>query len=546
MVIVAFLLVSPSSEVINAWNLMIEFQLVSRNYKMTGMSSAEWQQYHVFLHRGSSHMATATITGIFKPRENTPLSTRTHEAQAERKGRVSRERGIVMGGSMAGLVTARILSDHYSEVIVVEQDAFGPFGEHRRGVPQSRFPHGVLASGLHTLEGFFPGLTQEAVNRGAPLIDRIRDAHWCFPKGEHARFESGFLELLLSRPLLEGLVRERVRRLTNVQFREGCQVIGLLTTSDSRRVTGIRTNAAELAADLVVDATGRGSRSPTWLEAMGYGRPAEEKIEVNRAISARRFRRSPDHLDGALFVAIPATPATGKGGIMVAQEGNSWIVAVNACCGATVPTELGAFIDFTRTLPVPYIYDVISQAEPIGEAHATRFPANVRRRYESMKRFPEGYLVLGDAICSFNPVYGQGMSVAALEAAALNRLLGRGSTDLAHRFFRQIADIVDIPWSIAAGNDLRMSRAVGSETPRARFFNWYMTKLHSAARHDPSLVLAFQKVSNLQASPSSLLTPGVIMRVFLAVPVQSAVRRTSKSFARGLSTLAEVVRASFT
>jgi hypothetical protein len=163
-----------------------------------------------------------------------------------------------------------------------------------------------------------------------------------------------------------------------------------------------------------------------------------------------------------------------------------------------------------------------------------------------MKRIPEGYLVLGDAICSFNPVYGQGVSVAALEAVVVDRVLRRGSANLARGFFAQIADIVDVPSSIVAGNDLRISRAVGSRTPRARFLNWYIAKLHVAARHDSSLVMALQKVSNLLAPPSSLLKPSVIARVLLTSPVQSAARQTWKSFRHSRVALVEVVRASFT
>ena len=455
------------------------------------------------------------------------------------------DRAIVMGGSMAGLAAARVLSDHYREVVLVERDRFGGVGEHRRGVPQGRHTHGLLASGLRTLEGFFPGLIEEAVNSGAPLIDTIRDAHFCFERGEHARFASGLEGLLISRPLLEGLVRERVRRLTNVHFREGSQVIGLHAIPDKGRVTGIRTSAETLTGDLVVDATGRGSHSPVWLEAMGYGKPLEERIEINLAYSTRRFRRSPHHLRGASLVVIAATPGGGKGGVMVAQEGDSWIVSLNAYCGATAPTELGAFIEFAKALPASYIYDVISQAEPIGEAQAARIPASVRRRYERMGRFPDGYLVLGDAVCSFNPAYGQGMSVAALEAAELNKALRLGSANLAPRFFARIAKIVDVPWSIAAGNDLRMSQVVGSRTPMVRFLNWYVARLHVGARDDSSLAMAFQKAASLLAGPSSLLRPSVIARVLLTAPVQTAARQTWKSFVRGCE-LAAVSGARFT
>lgn len=203
-----------------------------------------------------------------------------------------RDRAI-MGGSIAGLAAARVLSRHYGEVILVERDRFGEVGEHRRGVPQGRHAHGLLASGLNTLEGLFPGLFQEAINAGGLRIDVMRDSHWWFEGGEHARFESGLEALSITRPLLEGIIRERVRRIPNVRFSDECQVHGLIGTPDNSRVTGIKTSGGTLLADLVVDATGRGSLSPIWLEEIGYDPPKRERIEINVAYTTRRFAGLP-------------------------------------------------------------------------------------------------------------------------------------------------------------------------------------------------------------------------------------------------------------
>lgn len=148
---------------------------------------------------------------------------------------------------------------------------------------------------------------------------------------------------------------------------------------------------------------------------------------------------------------------------------------------------------------------------------AARFPASVRRRYERMERFPEGYLVLGDAISSFNPVYGQGMSVASLETVELGRVLREGSAKIAPRFFTQAAKIVDAPWSMAAGSDLRMPEVAGSRTPMVRFLNWYIAKVHLGTRHDSALAMTFQNVVNLLALPQSLFEPRLIIRVLSAM-----------------------------
>jgi 2-polyprenyl-6-methoxyphenol hydroxylase-like FAD-dependent oxidoreductase len=283
-------------------------------------------------------------------------------------------------------------------------------------------------------------------------------------------------------------------------------------------------------ADLVVDATGRGSHSPVWLETIGYRKPKEDRIEVNMAYATCHFFRSPDHLDGASIASIPATPNNKRGGIIVAQEGNRWVVTLSARSGETVPTDLRRFIEFARTLPAPYIYKVISHAQAVGEPQAARFPASVRRRYEHMNRFPEGFLVLGDAICSFNPVYGQGMSVAVLEAVELDRALRERSRKFAENFFARAAKIVDAPWSMAAGNDLRMPDVPGKRTLIGRLLHWYLAKLNMAARYDMSAVMAFQRAKNLLAPPQSLLKPQLMARVLsAAISSRPMTRASAKS-----------------
>jgi 2-polyprenyl-6-methoxyphenol hydroxylase-like FAD-dependent oxidoreductase len=449
-------------------------------------------------------------------------------------GQAGRDRAIVTGGSIAGLTAARVLSDHFREVIMVERDQFGAVGEHRRGVPQGRHTHGLLAGGLRALEGFFPGLFDEAQRAGGLAVDLTRDAHWCFEGGEYRRFASDLEGLLLSRPLLEGIIRERVRRIPNVHFWEGCQVRGLISSSDNRRITGIQIEGdmgtQPVLAGLVIDATGRGSHSPSWLEALGYRAPKEERVEVNVSYATCHFLRTPEHLDGASLASIPATPDNKRGGILLAQEGSRWVVTLSARSGEKVPTDLGSFVEFARTLPARHIYNVISRAQAIDQPQSARFTASVRRRYEHMNRFPEGFLVLGDAICSFNPVYGQGMTVATLEAVELDKALREGSRKLAQKFFARAAKIVDAPWSMAAGNDLRMPDVPGKKPVMGRVLHWYFAKLNMAARYDMNAVMAFQKAKNLLAPPQSLFKPQLIARVLSsAFSLRPMTRASAKS-----------------
>jgi hypothetical protein len=292
-------------------------------------------------------------------------------------------------------------------------------------------------------------------------------------------------------------------------------VTSLVISELSGSVAGVKIDGEPFAGDLVVDATGRGSRTPQWLRKIGYQPPAEETVQMDLGYSTRLFRRRKSDLGGDLGAIIPTTPQGKRGGVLIAQEGDRWMVTLFAHFDNYPPEEITGFIEFARSLAAPDIYDVVCNAEPLGEGVSLRFPASVRWRYEALGRFPAGYLVVGDAICSFNPKYGQGMSVAALEALELQKALSVETGDLARRFFAGAAKVVDIPWSIAVGNDLRMPETVGRRTAAGKFLNWYIAKLHKAGQDDRVVSLAFHRVSNLLAPPASIFNPRVAGRVLL-------------------------------
>jgi 2-polyprenyl-6-methoxyphenol hydroxylase-like FAD-dependent oxidoreductase len=421
---------------------------------------------------------------------------------------------VVIGGSMAGLLAARVLSDRYERVTLIERDAFPAVGEQRRGVPQGFHTHGLLCSGLRVMERLFPGLSNELIGAGAVIGDVLAQGRWYFEGACLSRRQSGMQGLLLSRPLLEGTSRERLRKIPNVTMIEDCVVESLVINEDKTRVTGVRTAKETMAADLVVDASGRGSHAAAWLEASGYAKPEEERVQVGIGYTSRLFRRSAEHISGDFAVVVPATRDGKRGGAMLAQEGMRWIVTLFGYFGNCAPVELEGFMEFARSLPSADIYEVLRSAEPIGDGHCARFPASVRRRYERLERFPQGFLVFGDAICSFNPVYGQGMSVAALQAEALEEWLGNGRLP-ARDFFVRAARVVDSPWSIAVGADLRIPETVGPRSKAVDAVNWYIAKLHRAAHRDAALSLAFLKVTNLVAAPPSVMHPKIALRVLM-------------------------------
>ena len=273
---------------------------------------------------------------------------------------------IVIGGSMAGLLAARVLANSYRRVILVERDALGGAIESRRGVPQGRHTHGLLAGGHLALEKLFPGISDHSSGRRHPRR-HIGESRWFLEGDYHCRFSSDLVGLLMSRPFLEGMVRERVRQLPNVHFWDNQEVSGLIASEGRTRVIGVALGQKLLSADLVVDTTGRGSQSPRWLEEMGYPKPAEERVEVALSYTTRFFRRRPGDLGGDVAVIIPATPSGKCGGVMLAQENGRWTVTLVSHFGAAAPADLNGFIEFSRGLPAPDIYEFIQQYVEVTE-----------------------------------------------------------------------------------------------------------------------------------------------------------------------------------
>ncbi|MCX6050634.1 MAG: monooxygenase [Chloroflexi bacterium] len=433
-----------------------------------------------------------------------------------------RHHALVIGASIGGLLAARALADHYQQVTVLERDIFPAAGEHRKGVPQARHAHALLPSGREALEAFFPGLSEELVAQRAVLGDSMQNVVRFISGSYHRRFRSGTQTLYVSRPRLEAQIRLRLLALPNVQAIENCNVLGVTATPDNSQVTGVRLvrrsvgdTEEVMQADLVVDASGRGSHGQDWLQALGYAIPEAEQVKIDIGYASRVYERTAGEAQDAYSLLITTGPPNRRLGVMLAMEDNRWQVTLAGYLGDHPPTDPAGFLAFAKTLPTLDIYNVIRDAKPLSEPLPAKYPASTRHYYERLTRFPTGYLPFGDAICSFNPIYGQGMSVAALEAMVLRQCLAQEDQALASRFFAAVGHLLDIPWTIAVGNDLRFPEVVGKRSPVKPLIDWYLVKLHRAAQHDPAVVQAFGKVASLRASPKTLLHPRVAWRVLL-------------------------------
>jgi 2-polyprenyl-6-methoxyphenol hydroxylase-like FAD-dependent oxidoreductase len=430
-------------------------------------------------------------------------------------------RAVVLGGSLAGLLAANVLSEVYPEVLVVDRDELAGVAVPRRGVPHGGHAHGLVARGQLILEEQFPGLLTDMEAAGVRPGDFGGDIRWYFNGMRLRSADTGLLSVPCTRPVLERHVRDRVEKVRGVRFLEQYDIVGLETTPDAGRVTGARVQRRDgssgpevLPADLVIDATGRGSRTPVWLEELGYSRPAEDRVKVDLAYTTRHYRVPRDPFGSDIAIVVAATPSHPRGAVYyrLPGEGGRVELSLTGVLGDHPPTDPEGFLGFVRSLPVPDIYESVREAEPIDDPVMFRFPASVRRRYEWLPRFPEGLLVIGDAVCSFNPVYAQGMAVAAIESRTLAAQLSKAPVPPPREYFQEISRQIDSPWEFAAIADLGYAGVEGPRTAKVRMINAYVARLQRAAVYDASLTNAFIRVAGLIDEPTALLRPGLVFR----------------------------------
>jgi 2-polyprenyl-6-methoxyphenol hydroxylase-like FAD-dependent oxidoreductase len=439
------------------------------------------------------------------------------------------DHAVVLGASMAGLLAARSLSEFFETVTVVDRDPLQDIpavaGAARRGVPQGRHFHALLPRGGQVLEELFPGILDELVLDGAEHFDGGDLSRVYNDLGGHVMARSGSATsvaiYLTTRPFLEEHVRTRLRRIPNVTLLDDHDIVDLTTTQDRHRVTGARLvhrrthDNVTLSADLMLDATGRGARTPAWLNALGYDRPPEVHVPVHLTYVSQQLRMASDALH-ELGIIVAPMPGRPRGLGILHCEHHTWTFTIYGLAGHEPRLDLMSMCDFVKDCVPPHLLAAVQAAEPIGEPTRHRQPSSQWRRYDKMRRFPEGLLVIGDAICSFNPIYGQGMTVAALEALALRDCLAGGTADLARRFFRAAAAPIRQAWDLSANPDLCLPEIEGTPTLLTRLSNVYVERIMTATEYDTVAVDQFMRVTGLIDPATKLLRPGIIWRALLA------------------------------
>jgi 2-polyprenyl-6-methoxyphenol hydroxylase-like FAD-dependent oxidoreductase len=423
---------------------------------------------------------------------------------------------VVVGASMAGLFTARVLADHFTRVTVLDRDELPTVAGPRKGVPQGRHAHALLASGQQVISDLFPGILDELVADGAATLS-FNEGRWFQAGGYRAKVNIERVAISASRPHLEGHLRRRVEALPNVQIRSGVSVDGLLY--DGFRVRGVQIceddTLSGVTADLVVDCSGRSSRSSLWLEQLGYPTPEVVHVKCEMTYATRMFRRTPDDVDATFAVTIESPPDGTRAAFLMPIEGDRWMITL-ADRFNPAPRDEARFREFAATLPAPHVGEVVERAEPLTPVVTHRLMSSQRRRFEKLRRVPAGFVALGDAICSFNPLYGQGMSTAACEAVALGECVakyGLESDRMPKRFYKEAARVVAGPWQIAVGADFAYPQTTGPKPPGTDFVNRYIARVLLAAQVSSEVNAAMLQVQQLTAPPSSLFRPSLVRTV---------------------------------
>jgi len=445
-------------------------------------------------------------------------------AQFRNEGSLTSGRhAVVVGGSIGGMLAARVLSDHFDAVTVIERDRLPDAAENRPGVPHARHLHFFFKRGLMVVEELFPGVTADLLAAGSHLLDQGSDFRILYRSGWSPRGELGLEFCTFTRPLLEATIRRHLKTDPKITLAEGFEVAGLVLSEDRSRVQAVKivsrhrepdvpSEVLTLPAELVVDTSGRGSKAPEWLEAAGCAKPKETEVDAFWGYATRIYEPVPNlRKDWKTLFLMNRPPYQPRAGIIQPIEGDRWMVTIAGVMHDYPPTDEKGFLQFARSLSSPELYRAIEHARPLSRIWGYRRTSNRLRHYDEAE-VPQGFAALGDSVCAFNPVYGVGMTLAGLEALELRRLLQEGGGRLdSRRFQKQVAKLVTGPWALTTGEDLRWPATQGGKiTPKVRFMHWYIEQVIRLIPGSQDVFRRFQEVNHMMKPPTALFHPAVL------------------------------------
>ena len=439
------------------------------------------------------------------------------------------QQAVVVGGSIAGLLAARVLAERFDRVTIVDRDRLPLTAEPRRGVPQSVQPHVLFTKGYRILEELFPGIGQALRANGAIAFDWGKDFRH-FQRGDWSPTFAeavGLDSFTCTRPLLESVIRQQVAKLPAVQFLAKQQVIGLCGDRSSGAISGVKLRQAdglttELLAQLVVDASGRSTQVPQWLKEVGFNPPPATIVDPGLGYATRRYRIPAQHQPACKVLLISQQPPhQPRLGYLAEVENNEWIATLGGYGRHYPPIDDRGFLDFAQQLSSSDFYQAICEAEPRSEIRAHRATANRLHHYEQID-LPDGFVAIGDAVCALCPVYGQGITVSAISSLILRDWLAEGAQagqplPNGASFQKQLARSNAFPWGLATGFDSRFLTTEGSVSSNwvDKLLQGYMERLAVRAHQDADLHLKFIEMAHMMKPPSILFHPKVILKAVL-------------------------------
>jgi flavin-dependent dehydrogenase len=432
------------------------------------------------------------------------------------------ERAIIIGGGISGKLAARVLSDVYKEVIILERDNEPEGPSSRNGAPQGEHLHALLHAGEYGLEELFPGITEKFYDSGAVQINSTIDLAWFHHGAWKIRYDGGYKTTLQTRPHLEWHIEQYINQIPNVVIRYNQIVQDLLYRETDNRITGVQLKNGSLLGDLVVDASGVSSLSSKWLQKRGTPVP-EEKVEINLSYISKQYQLNGNQeRDWKIKMVYPNPPQEKIGGTISSVEKNRYIVTIMGYHNAINDREAlksdNGFLELTKKLPRLDIYETIKTATPITKTALYRIPHIVWKRFDKMENVPDGIVFIGDTICRIDPVFGQGMSIAIQEALALQKLLqtyNRKRDKVPKTFHKKVAKIISPIWNMVITEDFRYPATDGKKPFGLFIQQWYAKKIFLLSTKNQEVYDAFVKVMNLVRPITSLMTPSIIKSVFI-------------------------------
>ena len=440
------------------------------------------------------------------------------------------DRAVVIGGSVAGLTAARVLSQHFNKVTVVERGPMADGTDFPKGAPQARHPHVLLLRGEKILEELFPGFKQNLLDGGANPLNFGRDLAMRAPEGWLPHYETEMEAIATSRRLLDHTIYQHVAENHNISFKVNSEVMSLCTDEDNRRAIGVqirnRANGRieDIPAEFIVDASGRSSKAPQWFTQIGYAPPTEQTVNAFAGYATRIYK-IPKDFDQAwksLYI-MPNPPHVTRGAIILPMEGNQWHVSLIGMNRDYPPTEEEAFMAFARSLVSSEMYEALKDAQPVSPIWGYRRAENRMRHYDQLARYLEGFVAMGDAVYALNPVYGQGMTLAAIASQLLDRCLteqalqdtGNDFSGLAEKFQKQLKKELAIPWQTATNEDMRWPDTEGKQEldPVTKLIGSYFKMVMKAMPNSIKVTNAFFHVQHMIAPPTLLMRPDIVANV---------------------------------